>query len=126
MTFGQSTTELLVHKDARLLPAIQPVVVYASERTGLSGSDREDLARATADACREAFGLASKEGNPDPVIKLEVSSFQDRVEIAIEHTGDTCLSSERRYVDRVDCETHGGKSRTTLVKYGAASKTKRV
>lgn len=123
MSFETSATELLVHNDDRLISAVQTIVLYASEKASLSETARGDLAGATSDACKEAFSLAKKNGNPDPVIKLVVRSFADRVEIAIEHTGDSCLDSRRNHIDRVDCDVRDGKSRTTLVKYAATSKS---
>jgi anti-sigma regulatory factor (Ser/Thr protein kinase) len=117
------TAELELHKDERLRTAVQPVIVYASARAGLSEKVRQNLEEATAEACDEAFKLAGKKQS-DPVVKVEVTGFPDRVEIKIEHPGETCLERDRKHVDRVECETRDGRSRTTLVKYAAASSSK--
>lgn len=118
-----STTELLLHNDERLLAAIQAVIEHASEQAGLSEAAREDLATATADACGEAFAIAGRNGSADPVVKLAISGFADRVEIAVEHRGDCSTRKTLRNIDRVDCDTREGMSRTTLVKYAATSKS---
>jgi len=118
----ETSTEMLLHDDGRLLPAIQPVIIHASAHAGLSEAGVQDLADAAADACKEALSLAGKNGNTDPVVKVTINSFADRVEVAIEHKGESCANHGRRNVDRVDCDVRGGISRTVLVKYSAASK----
>lgn len=123
MNSESSTTELLLHNDERLLAAIQAVIEHASEQAGLSEAAREDLASATTDACREAFSIAGRNRGPDPVIKLGITGFADRVEIAVEHRGDCSTRKNLRNIDRVDCHIHEGMSRTTLVKYAATSKS---
>jgi hypothetical protein len=123
MTTDHSITELTLHNDDRLLSAIQAVVVYASEHACLSEGAREDLSNAATDACKEAFSIAGRNGRPDPAIKVAISGFADRVEIAIEHGGESCLNDRRPNIDRVDCDVRDGKSRTTLVKYAATSKS---
>lgn len=117
-----NTTELLLHKDDRLIAAIGAVVIFAAERASVAGGAAEDLAGAAADACKEAFSLAGRNGTPDPVVKVAITSFPDRVEIALEYKGDSCVSRERKNVDRVDCDVRNGISRATLVKYAATSK----
>jgi hypothetical protein len=125
MSNDPSRIELVLHNDDRLLAAVDAVVAHAGERAGLSLGARQELSRAAAETCEEAFSLAGRNGNPDPVVKLAVSDFPDRVEVAIEHVGESCVNRQRPNVDRVECEAHEGKSRTTLVKYCAASKSER-
>ena len=122
MNLEANTTELLLHKDQRLVAAIAAVVVFAAERASVPEAAAEDLATAAADACKEAFSLAGRNGNSDPVVKLAITAFPDRVEIALEYKGDSCVSRDRKYVDRVDCDVRNGISRATLVKYSATSK----
>lgn len=123
MSLEANTTELLLHKDERLVAAIGAVVIFAAERASVSGGAAEDLAGAAADACKEAFSLAGRNGSPDPVVKVAITAFPDRVEIALEYKSDSCVSRERKYVDRVDCDVRNGISHATLVKYAATSKT---
>lgn len=125
MNLEASTTELVLHNDKRLLAAIQAVVMSASEYASLSEAAREDLTRAADEACEEAFSLAGRNGSSDPVIKVAITGFSDRVEIAVEHAGDSCLKEHRKHIDRVECHVHNGRSRSTLIKYAAASKSER-
>jgi hypothetical protein len=125
MSNDPSRVELVLHHDHRLLAAVDAVVAHAGERAGLSVGAQQALSHATAEAYEEAFSLAGRNGNPDPVVKLTVSDFPDRVEVAIEHVGDPCANRPRPNVDRVDSHAHEGKSQTTLVKYCAASKSER-
>lgn len=122
MSLEAVTTELLLHNDKRLLAAIPAVIDYAGERASLSQAARDDLQTATSAACSEAFALAGKNGNSDTVVKMFITGFPDRVEIAIEHRGDSTIGNDLKNVDRVESSTHSGISRTTLIKYGAASK----
>lgn len=117
MSADPSRIDLMLHQDDRLLAAIDAVVVHAGERAGLSEGEQQGLAQAAAEACDEAFSLASGNGNSDPVIKLAVCDFPGRVEIAIEHAGESCVNRQRANVDQVKCDVHDGKSRTTLVKF---------
>jgi hypothetical protein len=125
MSNDPSRVELVLNHDDRLLAAVDAVVLFAGERAGLPLGARQALSHAAAEACEEAFSLAGRNGNPHPVVKVAVSDFPDRVEIAIEHVGEACVNRQRPNVDRVESDAHEGKSRTTLVKYCAASKSER-
>lgn len=139
MTNDLARTELTLTNDPRLIAAVGAVVSWAAERAGLSEEAEKDLDYAAAGACHRAFSfLASKaRGN---AIKVIVAVFPDRIEFTIEHPGEvpqpqgTPLSSaggnrtagkfsapmDSAKVDHVECETLGGRSRTTLVKYCGA------
>jgi hypothetical protein len=125
MSNDPSRVELVLHNDERLLAAVGAVVEYAGERAGLPLGARQALSHAATEACEEAFSLAGRNRNPDPALKVVVSDFHDRVEVAIEHAGEPGVNRPRLNVDRVECDAHEGKSRTTLVKYCAASKSER-
>ncbi len=101
MSNDPSRVELVLHHDHRLLAAVGAVVAYAGERAGLSLGAQQALSHAAAEACEEAFSLAGRNGNPDPVVKVAVSDFPDRVEVAIEHVGEPCANRPRPNVDRV-------------------------
>jgi anti-sigma regulatory factor (Ser/Thr protein kinase) len=144
MSNEPARTELTLPHDERLLAAISTVVQHASQRCGLSTESQEGLAFAALEAAREAFPLM--EGRTgEPKIKVVVSDYPDRVEVAIEHTGapeptaglDTfvkdavagsdaglSMALQTTQVDRVQYETNNGVSRMTLIKYCDGSKSK--
>jgi hypothetical protein len=138
MTSEPATTELILHDDARLLAAVGAVVSFSSTRCGLSQEAQDGLSTAAVQACRETFPLLSETKTSDPEVKMIVSDYPDRVEVAIEHSGealptaglhtfagnpdaggDAGLSSalQNTSVDRVQYETRDGVSRMTLIKY---------
>lgn len=137
MSTEPSRTELTVQDDPRLIAGVAAIVSFAGQRCGLSSGAQEGLAAAAADACRETFSLVNTNGNADSALRVIVSDFPDRVEVAIEHSGESLPSAgldtfagggsgsqtrlsealQRTSVDRVQYETRGGVSRTTLIKY---------
>ena len=138
MSSDAAHTELILHEDTRLFGAISAVVHHASQRCGLSEAGVQGLAAATEEACRETFPLMEGQGNGEPTVKVIVSDFTDRVEVAIEHTGealptaglDTFIGDgtgdpgaglsralQMTKVDRVQYQTSSGVSRMTLIKY---------
>ncbi|MFZ0520705.1 MAG: hypothetical protein WAL95_06755 [Candidatus Acidiferrales bacterium] len=144
MSNEPARTELTLPHDERLLSAISPVVQHASQRCGLSTESQEGLAFAAMEAAREAFPLMEGQSG-EPKVKVVVSDYPDRVEVAIEHTGapeptaglDTfvkdavagsdaglSMALQTTQVDRVQYETRNGVSRMTLIKYCDGSKSK--
>ena len=138
MSTDPARTELVLHEDTRLFGAITAVVHHASQRCGLSEAGQQGLAAAAEEACRETFPLMEGHANGEPTVKVIVSDFTDRVEVAIEHTGealptaglDTFIGDgaadpggglsralQMTKVDRVQYQTSGGLSRMTLIKY---------
>jgi hypothetical protein len=137
MSTDPSRTELTLQDDPRLIAGVAAIVLFAGQRCGLSTDAQERLAAATADACRETFPLVNTNGNADCALKVIVSDFPDRVEVAIEHSGESLPSAgldtfvgrgsgsqarlsdalQKSSVDRVQYETRSGVSRTTLIKY---------
>jgi hypothetical protein len=131
-------TELIMHDDARLFGAIAAVVQHSSQRCGLSEAGQQGLTSAVEEACRETFPLMEGQAKGEPTVRVIVSDFPDRVEVAIEHTGealptaglDTFIGDaagdpgaglsralQMTKVDRVQYATSGGLSRMTLIKY---------
>jgi anti-sigma regulatory factor (Ser/Thr protein kinase) len=114
-------------------------VSFAAHRCGLSTGAQEGLAAATAEACRETFPLVNTNGSKDSALKVIVADFPDRVEVSIEHSGESLPSAgldtfcdgasgagaqvglsgalQKTSVDRVQYETRDGVSRMTLIKY---------
>jgi hypothetical protein len=133
MSADPSRTELTLQDDPRLIAGVAAIVLFA----GLSTAAQEALAAATADACRETFPLVNTNGNSDSALRVIISDFPDRVEVAIEHSGESLPSAgldtfvgsgsgsqarlsdalQKTSVDRVQYETRNGVSRTTLIKY---------
>jgi anti-sigma regulatory factor (Ser/Thr protein kinase) len=145
MSNDPARTELMLPDDERLLAAITPVVQHASQRCGLSTESQEGLAAAAIEAARETFPLMEGQAAGEPKVRVVVSDFPDRVEVAIEHRGEALptagldtfvkdavagsgvglsMALEATQVDRVQYETHDGVSRMTLIKYCDGSRTK--
>ncbi|MFY9805554.1 MAG: hypothetical protein WA211_03995 [Candidatus Acidiferrales bacterium] len=145
MSNEPARTELTLPHDERLLGAITTVVQHASQRCGLSVESQEGLAFAAIEAAREAFPLMDGRTAGEPKVKVVVSDYPDRVEVAIEHTGEPLptagldtfvkdavagsdaglsMALQMTQVDRVKYETRDGVSRMTLIKYCDGSKSK--
>lgn len=136
MSADPSHVELCVPNDKRLTSAIEPVVAHAGERAGLSQQEQRELARSTAEACDETFSTAARCGNSNPMVRVTVSDFPNRVEVSIEECRDAqpngswnaapaevpdpvTAALEQMSVDRVHHEFREGKPRTLLVKHHA-------
>jgi hypothetical protein len=139
MSIDPTRTELTLQDDPRLMAGVVAIVSFAAHRCGLSNGAREGLAAAAAEACRETFPLVNNNGSKDAALKVIVSDFADRVEVAIEHSGESLPSAgldtfcdaasgagsqtglsralQKANVDRVQYETRDGVSRMTLIKY---------
>src|SRR5277367_4499156 len=125
MSTEPARTELIMHEDTRFFGAIGAAV-------------QQGLTAAAQEACRETFPLLQGHANGEPTVRVIVSDFPDRVEVAIEHTGealptaglDTFIGDaaadpgaglsralQMTKVDRVQYATSGGISRMTLIKY---------
>jgi hypothetical protein len=127
-------SELLLMDDPRLMPALLGVVSYVAKRAELPVEEEARLAEAAEQACQNTFPLLNR---ADPMLKLVVEDFPDRIEITLEHSGtalpsaglDSFASHGQQepakgsgallltQVDRVLYETRNGRSRMTLVKY---------
>lgn len=132
---------MLLPNDVRLIAAIDPVVAHAGQRAGLSRQEQAELAHSTEEACEETFSSIGRNGNP--VLRVIVSDFPNRVEVSIEHStahssrGSGLSSSastepdpvtaalQGMPVDRLHHEIREGKPRTTLVKYHEPGKPHR-
>ena len=144
MSTDPSRTEFTVQDDPRLLAGALAIVLFAGQRCGLSSEAQDGLAEAAVDACRETFPLANNNGNPNPALKVIVSDFPDRVEVAIEHSGESLPSAgldtfagagigsharlsdalQKTSVDRVQYEARDGIARMTLIKYCGSRRAK--
>lgn len=130
---------MTLQDDPRLIAGVAAIVSFAAHRCGLSTGAQEGLAAAAAEACRETFPLVNTNGSKDSALKVIVADFPDRVEVSIEHSGESLPSAgldtfcdgasgagaqvglsgalQKTSVDRVQYETRDGVSRMTLIKY---------
>lgn len=123
---------LELHDEPRLLAGVGGAVENFARRADMNDADRADLAQAAMQACRDTLPLLTAE---HPTLDVHIDAFTDRIEIALEHSGealpsaglDTFLESGGEgepmaglelmaRVDRVLYSTENGVSRTTLVK----------
>jgi anti-sigma regulatory factor (Ser/Thr protein kinase) len=116
--------------DPRLVAGVGGAVQRMAERAGLGEAAAAALASATEEACQNTFPLLQPS---DPFLSVGVFSFHDHLEVTVEHRGveepsaglDTFLRGGGETtgldlmarVDRVQYDTAGGTSRTTLIKY---------
>jgi hypothetical protein len=138
VTTDQARTELKVHNDPRLLTAVSAIVSHSAHRAGLPHEAQQGLAEAAVDACRETFPLLGNENSGNRDLCLVVEDFPDRVQVTIEHSGEAnptagldsfvggskegvaagiSNSLQDTRVDRVQYDSHDGRSRMTLIKY---------
>jgi hypothetical protein len=142
MSADPSHVELLVPPDDRLIAAVEAVVAHASERVGLSAEERAELTMATEEACDETFAQATRNGAQNPLLRIVVSDFADRVEVSIEESSGSPPSTAQApaaafsaaqpdalntafqeiKIDPLHHERRGGKARTVLVKHHSSAK----
>ena len=142
MNADPTQVELHLPNDKRLTAAVEPVVAHAGERAGLSHNEQMELARSTAEACDEMFSTATHNGNSNPIVRITVSDFPNRVEVSIEESEQAKANGsgvpapaempdpvtaalEHMNVDRVHHELREGRPHTVLVKHHAGGKINR-
>jgi hypothetical protein len=128
--------ELTLNNDPRLVSAVTGAVDVFAARAGFDDPARKALVEATELACSDTFELLGDEEAPVAVI---VESFNDRLEITLQHSGEAAPSAGLESfgiaglegaqsglkllsrVDRVQYHTEQGVSQMKLVKYHPAS-----
>lgn len=126
--------ELKLDRDARLTAGVTGALIHVAESAGLDAEAQANLAAAAEDACSEALRLLTAAAK----LNVTIKEFTDRIEVALEYQvqavqvgretfplpaaepvqpGGSSGRSLLGRVDRVLSNTHGGSSRTTLVKY---------
>jgi hypothetical protein len=141
----QARTELKVHDDPRLLAAVGAIVSHSAHRAGLPQEAQKGLAEAAIDACRETFPLLANQNSANRELQIVVEDFPDRVQVTIEHSGEALPTAgldsfvggskegvaegisnslQDTRVDRVQYETHEGRSRMTIIKYRGGHRAK--
>ncbi len=116
-------TELVLSDDLRLVAAVGSIVEHAASRVGLPEGAQRQFARAAEQACRDTFPLLN---GRDRLLKCAVEDFDDRLEVTLDYSGEPRSSADKplmQPVDRVLCETRGGRSRIILVKYLRGAKS---
>ena len=145
VTTDPSRTELKVHDDPRLISAVGAIVSHSAHRAGLPREAQQDFAEAAMDACRKTFPLLGNDNSANRALRMVIEDFPDRVQVTIEHSGESkptagldsfvggpkdrvagkiSASLQDTRVDRVQYETHEGRSRVTLIKYRDERKAK--
>ena len=133
MPDAHGRAHLRVDNDPRLLAGLAGAVEHFAKQAQFAAEASAELVAAVEEACRETFPLLS-DAHPELFVIFEV--FPDRAEIILEHRGealpsaglDTFLGdpdapggltglSILSKVDRVQYNTEGGVSRTTLIKH---------
>jgi len=129
---------MTVQDDPRLLAGVGAVISHVAMGAGLAVEAQEGLAAAVVDACRDTFPLVHHDNQKNGALQVIVEDFADRVEVTIEHSGETLPSAgldsfcgggsegsaarisnslQDTRVDRVQYETRDGRSRMKLTKY---------
>jgi hypothetical protein len=138
VTTDPARTELKVHNDPRLLSAVGAIVSHSAHRAGLPREAQQGFAEAAVEAVRDTFPLLGNDSTGDRDLRMIIEDFPDRVQVTIEHSGeskptaglDTFVGGAKDHtggkisaslqdtrVDRVQYDTHEGRSRMTLIKY---------
>ena len=147
MSADPTRVEVVLHDDSRLLAAVDAIVVFAGQRVGLTEREQAGLAAATSETCAEVFSIANHNGDRGSTLRVVVSDFSNRVEVAIESldsehpTGPSHAAGskagapseayvsvkaalQRSDVDRVQHEVYNHRPWTILIKYLAAQRPK--
>jgi hypothetical protein len=139
VTADPARTELKVHNDPRLLSAVRAIVSHSAHRAGLPREAQQGFAEAAVDAVRDTFPLLGNDSTGDRDLRMVIEDFPDRVQVTIEHSGESkptagldtfvgggskdhaggkiSASLQDTRVDRVQYDTRDGRSRMTLIKY---------
>jgi hypothetical protein len=82
--------ECKFHNDPRLFVGVATIVAHAAAHAGLRRQEQEVLAEATIKACEK--GLCRCRLQDEPVVRMGISSFPDRVEVNLEFPEDGARS----------------------------------
>jgi hypothetical protein len=125
---------LHIDADARLAAAAGGVVRYLADAAGLENGAAARLQSAVIAACSEAFEHLTAD---HPQLQITFTRFSDRMEVTLSHLGENSPAVGRGTIagfaaqvggtgsnpgvfaafDRVQYETHDGKTVTRLTKY---------
>lgn len=138
VTTNPARTELKLHNDPRLLTAVAAIVSHCAHRAGLPREAQQGFVEAAIDAVRETFPLLGNDSGGNRDLRMVIEDFPDRVQVTIEHLGESkptagldtfvggskdnaggkiSASLQDTRIDRVQYDTHEGRSRMTLIKY---------
>jgi hypothetical protein len=108
--------ECKFHNDPRLFVGVATIVAHAAAHAGLRRQEQEGLAEATIKACEK--GLCRCRLQDDPVVRMGISSFPDRVEVILEFPEDGVRSLNS------SLEKRNGRPGVKLVQYRETEKSK--
>ncbi|MGA9592809.1 MAG: hypothetical protein WBS18_06895 [Candidatus Acidiferrales bacterium] len=120
-------TEFTLHDDVRLLAAVDAVIAYSGQRSGLSAEAQSQLSTAVLEASRQALAGRREKGGASgaaPSIKIIVEDFPDRVEVSLDPGPPATpaaapAGSPKVGVDVVKTESLEGRPRLILIQYVA-------
>ena len=122
MGSNNTHTEINVDNDPRLAAALSAVLEQSAGRLGLS----EDALRVLNGAVQAAWRDVWRSLNgTNEKLHVECEEFPDRLELTFRCAGrsgsdlESCATALKGKVDQVNLETHAGKSKLTLIKFGA-------
>ncbi len=114
-----------LHCDPRLISGATAIVTHVALQAGLAENEQTELTSAALAACRHVSGSPHNGIDPPREIQIDAAAFPDRVEVAVEFSGNGVSGSlEALAVDRVSQENVDGRARLTLVKYSNAAKAR--
>jgi hypothetical protein len=112
---------LQIDPDSRLAAGVGGAAHFVADAAGLKNDALAQWQSSIVTACLEAFQRLV--GNR-PRLDVIITSFADRIEVALSHAGEDLLPGDRlgsalafAGIDRVQVETRGGESVTRLTKY---------
>lgn len=150
MAAEKSRTELVLPDDLRMIPAVGAAIHHVAAHSGMSPQAESALRHKAEDVCAHALPLIhcfppakSSQANGACCLHISVLEFADRVEVVLEHPGQSQPAGKKRGqkpmglsgvamgfasgeesepessngVDRVLREPLNGRVRVTLVQY---------
>jgi hypothetical protein len=114
--------------DPRLIAGIAAIASHVAKYAEWKSESQAQLAEATAEACREAFGVTEMSKNKTSSIRVVCEPFQDRIEVSIEFPGEysekeiaAVQKTKSGITPKLDYKFIDGQSRLKFVQYEAAS-----
>lgn len=93
--------ECTLDNDARLIAGVGTLIERAARYAGVAQKDREGMATAAIETCREAFTQAcGGSGSPGKqrgaAIRIRISHGHDRMEVAVEYEGQPMSEARQK------------------------------
>src|ERR1700722_14841639 len=110
--------------DPRLIAGIAAIASHVAKYAEWKSESQTQLAEATAEACREAFGVTEMGKDKAGSIRGVCEPFQDRIEVSIEFSGEysekeiaAVQKTKNGSASRLNYESADGHSRLKFVQY---------